>query len=144
MLQRRCTGRHYSGVGTAGLRFDRQRMTLLERLSTDARLLSFPITTMALPSRLVSRAAPLCALLIALPASTPLFAQATQPPVSSSTAAAPKPAAAAPLSVAELLSLAQAQIAIAAILDSSGAELAQVKNKTLQAQVEMQKHRQET
>lgn len=141
MLQRRCTGRHYSGVGTAGLRFDRQRMTLLERLSTDARLLSFPITTMALPSRLVSRAAPLCALLIALPASTPLFAQATQPPVSSSTAAAPKPAAAAPLSVAELLSLAQAQIAIAAILDSSGAELAQVKNKTLQAQVEMQKRR---
>jgi len=109
----------------------------------DARLFSFLKTAMAHPSRLVPRAAPIapvCALIFSLATASLLSAQATQPPASAA-AAAPKSPAASALSMADLLSLAQAQIAIAAILDSSGFELAQVKNKTPQAQAEMQKRR---
>lgn len=59
---------------------------------------------------------------------------------SSTATAASKPAA---LTLAEIRALAEAQIAIAAVLDSNGAQLAKVKNKTLEAQAEMQKRRRE-
>ncbi|MEQ1693170.1 MAG: hypothetical protein ABMA00_17905, partial [Gemmatimonas sp.] len=64
----------------------------------------------------------------------PLAAQ--QPPSPPAT-----PAAAPRLSLAELRVLAEAQVAIAVVLDSSGAQLAQVRNKTPQAQAEMQAKR---
>lgn len=66
---------------------------------------------------------------------TPAAAQQppTQPP--------PAPPASAPLSATELRVLAEAQLAIAVVLDSSGAQLAQVRNKTTQAQAEMQARR---
>ncbi len=69
-------------------------------------------------------------------------AGAQQPPVSKPAA----PAAASPtsaLSLAEIKAFAEAQIAIAIVLDSSGKQLAQVKNKTPEAQVEMRKRRQD-
>lgn len=84
------------------------------------------------PARSV--AASLLALALMQPLENRLAAQATTPP-------APSTAPAAKLTVAELLKLAEAQVAIAIVLDSSGAELAQVKNKTLQAQTEMQTRR---
>ena len=87
---------------------------------------------MAFPARSV--AAPLLALLI----TGPLAAQ--QPPAP--TAPAPPVAATGTrLSLPELRILANAQLAIAVVLDSSGAELAQVRNKTPQAQIEMQAKR---
>jgi hypothetical protein len=65
-------------------------------------------------------------------------------PVAAQSAAAP-PAAAKPstLSLADIRALAEAQIAIAAVLDSNGAQLAKVKNKTVEAQAETQKKRRE-
>lgn len=76
--------------------------------------------------------------LVALLVAAPLGAQ--QPPTSPPP---PTPAAAkAPqLSVADLQKLAEAQVAIAVVLDSSGAELSKVKNKTPQAQAELQQKR---
>ena len=59
-------------------------------------------------------------------------AAAQQPPA--------KPAG-TPLSLADLRVLAEAQVAIAVVLDSSGAQLAQVRNKTTQAQADMQAKR---
>lgn len=56
---------------------------------------------------------------------------------------APPTAKPATLTSADLKALAQAQVDIAAVLDSSGAQLAQVKNKTLQAQEEMREKRRE-
>jgi len=66
---------------------------------------------------------------------SPLAAQ--QPPVPPAAPASTS----AKLSIEQLRALAEAQAAIAVVLDSSGAELAQVKNKTLQAQAEMQAKR---
>ena len=66
---------------------------------------------------------------------SPLAAQ--QPPVPPAAPASTS----AKLSIEQLRALAEAQVAIAVVLDSSGAELAQVKNKTLQAQAEMQAKR---
>lgn len=59
---------------------------------------------------------------------------------SSTATTASKPAT---LTLAEIRALAEAQIAIAAVLDSNGAQLAKVKNKTVEAQAEMQKRRRE-
>ncbi|MBL0170891.1 MAG: hypothetical protein IPP90_09200 [Gemmatimonadaceae bacterium] len=87
---------------------------------------------MAFPARFA--VAPLFALLIA----GPLAAQQPPTPPASAT---PPAAAGQRLSLAELRILAEAQVAIAVVLDSSGAELAQVRNKTPQAQVEMQAKR---
>jgi hypothetical protein len=53
----------------------------------------------------------------------------------------PTPPTAPPLSITDLRTLAEAQVAIAVVLDSSGAQLAQVRNKTTQAQAEMQAKR---
>ncbi|MCC6242069.1 MAG: DUF4168 domain-containing protein [Gemmatimonadaceae bacterium] len=78
----------------------------------------------------------LCAALLSASVAS---AQQTTPP---RTPSAPATSAAVPLSTAELRALAEAQIAIAAVLDSSGAQLAQVKNKTVDAQKEMQQRRQ--
>jgi hypothetical protein len=64
---------------------------------------------------------------------------AQQPPTSPP--ATPPAGTAQKLSVAELQKLAEAQVAIAAVLDSSGAELSAVKNKTPQAQSELQQKR---
>lgn len=91
---------------------------------------------MCFPVRSV--AASLLALVLAQPLAGRLEAQAATPPATPpATSGAPTPK----LTVAELLKLAEAQVAIAVVLDSSGAELAQVKNKTLQAQTEMQTRR---
>jgi hypothetical protein len=60
-----------------------------------------------------------------------------------STAAPPAAAKPGALSLADIRALAEAQIAIAAVLDSNGAQLAKVKNKTVEAQAETQKKRQE-
>ncbi len=67
-------------------------------------------------------------------AAAPASAQqtSTTPPAKSST-----------LTLDEIRALAEAQIAIAAVLDSNGAQLAKVKNKTVEAQAEMQKRRKE-
>ncbi len=84
---------------------------------------------MRLPARLIAPS--LVAVLLASPAG------AQQPPT-----APPSTAAASPrLSIAELQKLAQAQVAIAVVLDSSGAELSSVRNKTPQAQAELQQKR---
>jgi hypothetical protein len=66
---------------------------------------------------------------------------AQQPPTAPPTAA-PAGATTQKLTVAELQKLAEAQVAIAAVLDSSGAELSAVKNKTTQAQDELKQKRQ--
>jgi len=66
---------------------------------------------------------------------------AQQPPPPKPAAPVVAPATSA-LSLAELKAFAETQLAIAVVLDSSGKQLAQVKNKTPQAQVEMQKNRQ--
>lgn len=75
----------------------------------------------------------------------PVGAQAAKPPAGAPAtppaATAPAQAQAGKLTLAELQKMAEAQIAIAVVLDSSGAQLAQVKNKTLQAQAEMQQKR---
>lgn len=65
---------------------------------------------------------------------------AQQPPATPP-AAASGATTAQKLSVADLQKLAEAQVAIAAVLDSSGAELSAVKNKTPQAQTELQQKR---
>lgn len=80
---------------------------------------------MAFPVRVATAA------LLTLWLVSPLSAQ--QPPAS-----ATPPAASPRLTIAELRTLAEAQLAIAVVLDSSGAQLAQVRNKTVQAQAEMQ------
>lgn len=83
-------------------------------------------------SSFLSAAALLCSAL----ATAPLAAQQS---------AAARPSAAKPstLSLADIRALAEAQIAIAAVLDSNGAQLAKVKNKTVEAQVETQQKRRE-
>lgn len=62
---------------------------------------------------------------------------AAQPPASPPAAAATAPK----LSLAEIRALAEAHVAIAVVLDSNGAQLAAVRNKTPQAQAETQKAR---
>jgi hypothetical protein len=71
-----------------------------------------------------------------------LGAQQPSKPTAPAATAAAAPAASA-LSLAELKVFAETQLAIAIVLDSSGKQLAQVKNKTVQAHAEMQKNRQQ-
>jgi len=69
-------------------------------------------------------------LLLLAPAAGPLHAQAAAPPARAWASAA-QPAG---LSDAELTALAETHVALAAVMDSSGAQLAKVRNKTAEAQ----------
>lgn len=60
-----------------------------------------------------------------------------------STAQQAAPPKSGTLTLEQIRALAEAQIAIAAVLDSNGAQLAKVRNKTVEAQAEMQKLRRE-
>ncbi len=93
---------------------------------------------MALFARSSGFAVTLCAIAATLGAQQPPPPKPTAAP----STASPAPAASA-LSLAELKAYAETQLAIAVVLDSSGKALAQVKNKTPQAQIEMQKNRQQ-